>query len=149
MARVLVVDDDADIRDMLRLVLTDEGHEVAEAADGEAGLDFLRATPLRWIVLLDYWLPGLDGRAVLEAVAADESLARQHAYIAVSANSLSTRPSSRYGRRWACRSWPSHSIWTSCSPPSPRRRRGSRPKLPGSVNLRKRCDLFPAGRGRR
>jgi CheY-like chemotaxis protein len=87
MARVLVVDDDADIRDMLRLVLTDVGHEVAEAVDGEAALDFLRATLDRWIVLLDYLLRGgLDGREVLTAMAADAQLAARHAYIAFPAN---------------------------------------------------------------
>jgi CheY-like chemotaxis protein len=82
MARVLVVDDDGDIRDMLREVLADEAHEVAEVTDGQAALEFLRATPHHWVVLVDYVMPVLDGRAMLEAVAGDPSLARQHAYIA-------------------------------------------------------------------
>jgi sigma-B regulation protein RsbU (phosphoserine phosphatase) len=87
MARELVVDDDGDILDMLREVLADEGHLVGEVADGQAALDLLRATPQRWVVLLDYRTPVLDGRAVLEAVASDSFLARQHAYIACPATS--------------------------------------------------------------
>jgi CheY-like chemotaxis protein len=86
MAHVLVVDDDEVTRQALHEALTDEGHEVAEAADGQAALDFLHDTPLRWAVLLDYFMPDMDGRAVLEAVAADRSLSRQHAYILVSAS---------------------------------------------------------------
>jgi CheY-like chemotaxis protein len=85
MAYVLVVDDDADTRNALHDLLADEGHEVAEAADGQKALDFLRATRLRWVVLLDYLMPGLDGQAMLEIVAADPSLAHRHAYIAIPA----------------------------------------------------------------
>jgi two-component system chemotaxis response regulator CheY len=85
MAYVLVVDDDADTREALRYALTGEGHEVAEAADGQAALVFLRTTPVRWVVLLDYRMPSVDGAAVLEMVAADSFLARRHAYIALTA----------------------------------------------------------------
>jgi CheY-like chemotaxis protein len=92
MARVLVVDDDADTREALGMLLTDEGHEVAEAADGQAALDWLRATPHRWVVLLDYKMPHLDGREVLAAVGADPSLARQHAYIAMPATPMLDAP---------------------------------------------------------
>jgi CheY-like chemotaxis protein len=83
MARVLIVDDDTDIREMLRDGLTDEGHEVAEAPDGQSALELLTTTPHRWVVLLDYRMPVLDGPGVLKAVAADSRLARQHAYIAM------------------------------------------------------------------
>jgi CheY-like chemotaxis protein len=92
MARVLVVDDEAEIRHMLREVLADESHEVAEVANGQAALDFLRATPHRWVVLLDYLMPVLDGQAVLQAVAGDTLLARQHAYIAFPATVMVDAP---------------------------------------------------------
>ena len=59
-ARVLVVEDDADIRRFVRLALESEAHEVAEAADVERALveAGLRAPDL---VVLDLGLPDADG----------------------------------------------------------------------------------------
>ena len=55
-ARVLVVDDDADIRGLLRQLLERAGYEVAEAPDGRGGLRTLySATPD--LVLLDVSMP--------------------------------------------------------------------------------------------
>lgn len=59
-ARVLVVDDDASIRQFLRLALTDRGYEVVTAENGEAALAAIRATPPR-LVLLDMRMPVMDG----------------------------------------------------------------------------------------
>ena len=60
MKRVLVVDDDEDIRAMLDLALSAEGYEVVTAADGAAGLDAVRdATPD--VILLDLKMPGMGG----------------------------------------------------------------------------------------
>jgi DNA-binding NtrC family response regulator len=62
--RVLVVDDDADIRDVLREVLSAEGYEVDLAADAaQARLAFARRYPD--LVLLDIWMPGTDGISLL------------------------------------------------------------------------------------
>lgn len=85
MAHVLIVDDDADIRMTMRALLEDiGGHTVLEAADGESGLERLRASEERLVVLLDLLMPGLDGIEVLQAVAADKQLATRHAYVLVS-----------------------------------------------------------------
>ena len=85
MAHVLIVDDDADIRLTMRALLEDiGGHTVLEAADGVSGLEQLRASEERLVVLLDLLMPGLDGIGVLQAVAADEQLATRHAYMLVS-----------------------------------------------------------------
>lgn len=66
-ARVLVVDDDADIRGLLRQLLERAGYEVAEAPDGREGLRTLySATPD--LVLLDVSMPGLDGWQTLERI---------------------------------------------------------------------------------
>ncbi len=60
MATVLVVDDDPNIRDLLRLYIEREGHRTAFAEDGPQALE--RARQRRPdIVLLDVMLPGLDG----------------------------------------------------------------------------------------
>jgi DNA-binding response OmpR family regulator len=58
--RVLLVEDDARVRKMLRLALLDEGYEVAEAATGEAALEQLAERAVD-VILLDVMLPGIDG----------------------------------------------------------------------------------------
>jgi DNA-binding response OmpR family regulator len=66
-SRILVVDDDDDIRGLLRTLLERAGHEVVEAADGRAGLRKLyTASP--GLVILDVAMPGLDGWATLERI---------------------------------------------------------------------------------
>ena len=65
MARILIIDDDAALRDSIGETLRDLGHEVVEAADGETGLRRLVEQPAIAAVLLDLRMPGLDGLAVL------------------------------------------------------------------------------------
>jgi CheY-like chemotaxis protein len=57
--RILVVDDDADLRRRLRGLLESDGWEVAEAADGHEALDRLDPSPS--LILLDLLMPGMDG----------------------------------------------------------------------------------------
>lgn len=85
MARVLIVDDDPSIRESLREVLEDEGHDVDEAPDGLEGLARIRATTDPMVVLLDLLMPRLNGNEVLNAVAADPQLTSQHAYVLLTA----------------------------------------------------------------
>ena len=59
MARILVIDDEEDMRAAIRNVLVDEGHEVWEAGDSEYGLARIRESPPD-LVLLDIRLAGLD-----------------------------------------------------------------------------------------
>jgi DNA-binding response OmpR family regulator len=74
MATVLVVDDEADIRELVRINLELDGHEVLTAANGAEALEALRrASPD--LVLLDVMMPGLDGWQVLEAIKADSDKA--------------------------------------------------------------------------
>ena len=63
-ARVLVVDDEAPIVELVRGYLEREGMEVISAADGTAGLDLIRQQAPD-VVVLDVMLPGLDGFEVL------------------------------------------------------------------------------------
>lgn len=58
--RVLVVEDEDGIREVLRQYLAAEGHAVMEAADGHAGLEAFK-TKAPDLVLLDLMLPGIDG----------------------------------------------------------------------------------------
>jgi two-component system NtrC family response regulator len=86
MPHVLVVDDEPGQREMLRLLLEDAAYTVEEASSGEAGLALLRATPERYVVLLDQRMPGLGGDGVLAIVAAEPQLATRHAYILLTAS---------------------------------------------------------------
>ncbi|GAB4250194.1 MAG: hypothetical protein Kow00122_07700 [Thermoleophilia bacterium] len=66
-ARVLIVEDDASLREVTRLGLQAEGYEVLEAADGSGALGvFAESRPD--LVLLDVMLPGLDGFEVCRAI---------------------------------------------------------------------------------
>src|SRR3954469_9185690 len=65
--RILVVDDDEDIRLLLREPLERAGYTVDEAADGRAALRNLFAVPPA-LVILDVSMPGLDGYETLERI---------------------------------------------------------------------------------
>ncbi len=65
--RVLVVDDDGDLRRRLRGLLEKEGWEVDEAGDGQAALDRL-AQRRPGLILLDLLMPGMDGFEFLAAL---------------------------------------------------------------------------------
>jgi two-component system nitrogen regulation response regulator NtrX len=80
---VYVVDDNPDMRDVLRLVLSDEGYHVIDVADGSAAPDILRNSADPCIVLLDLKMLH-DGVTVLEAVADDLMVLGRHAYILMS-----------------------------------------------------------------
>src|ERR1700674_2670964 len=67
--RVLVVDDEAAIRDTLRMVLEYEGYEVSTVGDGRAALAELDAAPAD-AVLLDIKMPGMDGLETLDRIVA-------------------------------------------------------------------------------
>lgn len=82
---VLVVDDDAPIRESVRFILEDEGYDVYEAPDGEPALERLRQHPTGMVVLLDVNMPGMDGMQVLWAVEAEEPLATRNIYILMTA----------------------------------------------------------------
>jgi two-component system response regulator AtoC len=73
-ASVAIVDDDADIRDMVRSVLEDAGYEVEEAADGVGALNLLRTTPHPRVMLLDWRMPHLDGVQTLRQLRREPEL---------------------------------------------------------------------------
>lgn len=75
MTKVLVVDDEWDIRELLVDTILDAGLEVIEAGDGETALQRVAADHPD-IVLLDIWMPGMDGLQVLEKLRENPATAR-------------------------------------------------------------------------
>lgn len=59
--RILVVEDDRDIRETLADALEGEGYGVVSAVDGLDALERLRATPLPELILLDLMMPRMNG----------------------------------------------------------------------------------------
>ncbi|MDD5246676.1 MAG: response regulator [Candidatus Omnitrophica bacterium] len=68
--KILVVDDDPDIRDILKLTLSEENYDVIEAGDGEEALKIIGTKPLD-LVLLDFRIPKVDGREVCRRIKKD------------------------------------------------------------------------------
>lgn len=60
MARILVVDDEADFRRIVSRMLTAGGHQVEEAVDGQQAIEAYRARPSD-LVLADLYMPAVDG----------------------------------------------------------------------------------------
>ena len=70
MSRILVVDDEADIRRLLQEILSEEGHDVEVAADAaQARASRARSAPD--LVLLDIWMPDTDGITLLREWSSD------------------------------------------------------------------------------
>jgi DNA-binding response OmpR family regulator len=73
MASVLVVDDEEDIRELVRINLELDGHAVATASSGMEALASLKESAPD-VVVLDVMMPGMDGWEVLSRIKADESI---------------------------------------------------------------------------
>ena len=76
MARILLADDEAATRDLVRRALTADGHDVVTTEDGQEALDRLTGgTELFDLLLSDVQMPGLDGLSLVEkALAARPAL---------------------------------------------------------------------------
>ena len=73
--KVLIVEDEVDVRELLRYNFEQEGFEVLQAADGELGLALARRERPALIVL-DLMLPGMDGLEVCRALRSADSSAK-------------------------------------------------------------------------
>ncbi len=68
--RILIVDDDPDIRDVLKLTLSEENYEILEADNGEEALKIIHNNQPD-LILLDYKIPKIDGREVCRRIKKD------------------------------------------------------------------------------
>jgi two-component system phosphate regulon response regulator PhoB len=71
--RILIIEDDPGIQEMLKHAFAQEGWKLIQAKTGEQGLERLRKEGADCIVL-DIMLPGMDGFKALKKIRADESL---------------------------------------------------------------------------
>lgn len=74
MARVLVVEDDADVATLIETVLLRDGHEVDVAHDGGAGVDAAHASPHE-VVILDWMMPVATGIEVCQRLRSEAEFA--------------------------------------------------------------------------
>ena len=76
--KILVVDDEPEIRDLLRLYLEKDGYDVVEAADGAQALSALQEESLQNegidLVILDIMMPGIDGYRVLQNIRGNSNI---------------------------------------------------------------------------
>ena len=73
MSHILTIDDDTDIRLLIKVLLESAGHTVAEAASGPEGLAYLASQGADY-VLLDINMPGMNGWEVCRRIKADPAI---------------------------------------------------------------------------
>lgn len=71
--RILAVDDDNDIVDIIKIILEDEGYEVATLTNGRDVLKMIQVDRPD-LILLDVMLGGIDGRDICKAIKSDDQL---------------------------------------------------------------------------
>jgi CheY-like chemotaxis protein len=74
MTTILIIEDEAPIRENLRQLLQLEGYSVLEAADGVSGIETVHTTPPD-LILCDILMPGVDGYGVLAELRSTPGLA--------------------------------------------------------------------------
>ncbi|GHJ59918.1 hypothetical protein NOK12_24360 [Nocardioides sp. OK12] len=74
MARILVADDDVDIRELVEFKLSTLGHEITAVADGAAAVEACQAARPD-LAVLDVMMPGVSGLEAIRAIRADPELA--------------------------------------------------------------------------
>jgi CheY-like chemotaxis protein len=72
---VLIVDDDPDVRGVVKSAIEGVGLQTAEVNNGRISLDWLKENPMPSLVLLDLMMPEVDGFEFLERIRADKKLA--------------------------------------------------------------------------
>ncbi len=73
MARIVIADDDADIRELVVFKLRHAGHEVLPVADGSAAVEACLASPPD-LVILDVMMPGMSGLEAARALRAEDAM---------------------------------------------------------------------------
>lgn len=88
MAKILIVDDAQIVRVICRRFCVGMGFQTFEAENGEIALDVVRQHPDLKIILLDWYMPVMDGITFLRTLRADTSLAQPRVVICTSNTEL-------------------------------------------------------------
>lgn len=75
MPRILVIDDDPDVRGSLSKILTRAGYDVVVAAEGAAGIELQHKAPAD-VIITDIFMPGLDGLQTIRQLKKEGSAVR-------------------------------------------------------------------------
>jgi CheY-like chemotaxis protein len=89
---VLVAEDHEDTRDILAMILEEAGYTVFTAPDGVSALTRLRTHPTPLVVVLDWWMPRIDGMTVLRAMVTFAPDAPRHRYLLLTISPEDARP---------------------------------------------------------
>ena len=73
--KILVIEDDKFLRELISQKLLKEGYDIAEAMDGEKGIEEIKKDA-PGLILLDLILPGIDGFEVLARIKADPEMSK-------------------------------------------------------------------------
>ncbi len=87
MPKVLVIDDDPALCQLLTMLLSEEGFQVRAARNGREGLSILRQEG-GWLILLDLMMPYMDGNAVLQVLREDRILLNNNIVVLMSAGNM-------------------------------------------------------------
>jgi len=91
-ARILVIDDERAVRDLISDALTIDGHEVLTAENGKEGLDFIGQYRFD-LVFCDLRMPEMDGQALYEEVQRDHpQVLKRIVFVTAQAHSLDYGP---------------------------------------------------------
>ena len=86
---IILVEDDDGIRETMAALLEDEGFRVVQAANGEEGLTGIRGAGDPCLVLLDLWMPVMNGWQMLAAMRGEPELRRVPVLVISAAGDLS------------------------------------------------------------
>lgn len=75
MKKILIIEDDKFLRELISQKISKEGYEIAEAVDGEKGIESVKSEKPD-LILLDLILPGIDGFEVLDRIKSDPEAAQ-------------------------------------------------------------------------
>jgi DNA-binding response OmpR family regulator len=71
--KILIIEDDKFLRELISRKLTDEGYDITQAVDGEDGIKKVKEA-MPELILLDLILPSMDGFEVLSTIKGDDSI---------------------------------------------------------------------------
>src|SRR4051812_18040428 len=108
---ILVVDDDADIRESMEMALGMHGHAVATAADGQQAIQLLRGSSVDpCIILLDLMMPGMDGFELHAHLQADPIWSHIPVVIVTGAGALADERAGALHREILRKPFPMHAL---------------------------------------